>query len=255
MVSAQSVLEDFATAIAGALAGILVFRSKVRLGTWLALFVSGFGIWNFWVWPILLGQMTLQLHSGEPPWMFLLSLVKVVLPVMLTFSVIMLFQKKPDAAWGESYAGNRSKPLCGWLSILCPVVGIPFAYMTMHAEGAHSGQSHGLLAGSIVFSYVALVFGFAFVTVAYIRWEKFSMLPLIGFFLNAAPLLWFWYSFESGTISAPISCVLICATCTVLSLATRERGRIWALLAAVPSGFMLAFMILPVVRGVAMQHL
>lgn len=243
--SAQSVLEDVAIAVAGALAGVLLFRSKVRLGTWLALFVSGFGIWKFWVWPILLGQMSLQLHPGEPPWMFLLNLAKIALPVMLTFSVIMLFQRKPDAAWGESSAANRSRPLCGWLSILCPVVGIPFAYGIMQVESLHIGEGRSLLASSIVFSYVALVFGFAFVTVAYVRWEKFSILPLIGFFLNAAPLLWFWYSFEGGTISAPILCVLFCATCTVLSLAAREKGRTWALLAAVPSVFMLAFIILP----------
>jgi hypothetical protein len=247
----HSELENFALGVTAALVGAMLFRSKDRIWSWFALLISSLGMWNFWVWPILIGRrMPMNLYSGGPPWLVLMNFEReIVLPAMLIFSLISLFQHEPKAASGTASAPKRQKrhaPLFGTLSIIFPALGLPYAYMIMRAGQPDEGRWAPLIT-FVFFCYLALVLGLISVIAAYLRWEKYGFLPLIGCLVNAAPLLWLGQRLIMHDAGGIILGISFCAICTVLSLATKDKGRAWALLAAIPSAFMLISMVGPAV--------
>lgn len=242
---------NFTLAAAASLAGAMLFRSEGRIWSWFALLISSFGIWKTWVWPILIGsRLPIYFYSGGPPWLVLMSFVtEIMLPAMLIVSVISLFRHEPEAASTKASAAKRQKrhaPLFGTLSIIFPALGIPYAYMIMRAGQTDEGHWAPLIT-FVFFTYLALVLGLVSVIAAYLRWEKHGVLPLIGCLLNAAPLLWLGRRLLMHDAGGIILGIMFCAICTVLSLATKEKGRAWALLAAIPSAFMLISMVGPAV--------
>ncbi len=192
----------------------------------------------------------MNFYLNGPLWLVLMNLVReIMLPAMLILSAISLFRREPRAALGTESAAKRQKrhaPLFGALSIIFPALGIPYAYMIMRAGQPDEGRWAPLIT-FVFFCYLALVLGLISVIAAYLRWEKYGVLPLIGFLLNAMPLLWLGRRLIMHDAGGIILGIMFCAICTVLSLATKEKGRAWALLAAIPSAFMLISMVGPAV--------
>ena len=84
----------------------------------------------------------------------------------------------------------KKPPIFGVLSIVCPLIGIPFAFSMAHNQGG-AGEGWGAISALLFFSIGSIFFGFISAIVSLCRSEKYPFLALIGFVVNIAPILWF----------------------------------------------------------------
>jgi hypothetical protein len=251
----SSMLEDFGMAVAGVVVGILLLRRKDRHWLWLALLVAVLGLFRFFYVRMLLRGLAprMDIFFHGPLWVMLMDLAtRVMLPVMFVLTLVLLFQREPETV-PVATVSERRRPLFGTLSLVLPLLGYPLAYMM--AEGAsHGGEGGGALAAAILVAGLSFIGGSVSVMVAFIRWEKREFLPLLGFIVSTVPFFWLRsFQLSLGTIGPLIFGILFCAGFAIASMVTKERGRNWALLAAIPSGFVLASIVQPIIQALLMQ--
>jgi len=85
----------------------------------------------------------------------------------------------------------RSSPVFGMLSVVFPLLGVPFAYVYAHGPSSQAGW--GMEGAVIVFGIysVSFLLGIISAIVGMVRLERFLVLPVIGFFLNGYPIFYF----------------------------------------------------------------
>ena len=101
------------------------------------------------------------------------------------------------------------------------------------------GEGWGKFAALVFFSNISLLLGFISVIIALIRWEKCGYLPLLGFLANIVPVVWFFHRVSYGNMSGLVLGTVFCLVFGVISQVRKERGRKWALLAAIPPAVLL----------------
>ena len=87
---------------------------------------------------------------------------------------------------------SRKSPVFGILSLIFPLVGVPFAYIFAHGSSSEAGW--GMEGAVIIFGIysVSFLLGIISAIVGMVRLERFIILPVIGFVLNALPVLYFF---------------------------------------------------------------
>jgi hypothetical protein len=269
--AASSIVINFVLTVAAAVAGLALLkdRARARPWLWLAVFVAGLGLFRTNLWELFLvghiGPLGLQpFNFSGSLWRMLMGFAgHFMLPVMFFLSVVLLFQKTPVSLPPVSTPAAAATPvvlppgftavpvprrssLFGVLSLVFFGVGIPIvcvmATLTLTEGPGDTGAILQLV------SLLAFLCGFICVMVAFIRWEKRLVFPLLGYTASVTPLMVLAFRFSGGVSAMLIFGVLFCAACVIASMKTRERGRNWSLLAAIPAGFAVLALVQPVLN-------
>jgi len=263
--AASSIAINFVLTVAAAVAGLALLkdRARARPWLWLAVFVAGLGLFRTNLWELFLvghiGPLGLQpFNFSGSLWRMLMGFAgHFMLPVMFFLSVVLLFQKTPVSLPAVSMPGTmpadtaapvvRRSSLFGVLSLVFFGVGIPIVCV-MATLTLTEGDDRDTGAILQLVSLLAFLCGFICVMVAFIRWEKRLVLPLLGYTAGVTPLMVLAFRFSGGVSATLIFGVLFCAACVIASMKTGERGRNWSLLAAIPSGFAVLALVQPVLN-------
>ncbi|HTR40172.1 MAG TPA: hypothetical protein VMH87_00970 [Pseudomonadales bacterium] len=238
--------------LVSAVAGILLRRCTGRLSLWLAVFVAVLGLCKFYAWRILYWNRFLprtRMDFSGPFYQVLTDFAShILLLVMLVFSVVLLFRTEnitASAPGAESTPVIRRSSVFGQWSVVIPIVGIPLVWIAALSTSG-GGDNYGLLAAVAFIGWLALLGGFICVVVAFTRWEKRLILPLLGYVLNNAPFLYLAFYLSVAKLVMLLIGTLFCAACVIASAKTKEYGRNWSLLAAIPAGFAVLTLVQPV---------
>jgi hypothetical protein len=261
--SPGAVAINFIVAAAAAVAGLLLLKRREHRWLWLAVFVAALGLLRTNLWELFLvghiGPLGLTpFRYGGPLSSILMSFAShFMLPVMFFLSVVLLFRSEDAAVSTPAPADAGVLPpvvrrlsLFGVLSLVFFGVGIPIVCVTarLRLDGGDEGEAAAALQ---LVSLLLFLCGFICVMVAFIRWEKRLVLPLLGYLAGVAPLIVLAFHLPGGRSATLIFGVLFCAACVIASVKAGERGRNWSLLAAIPSGFAVLALIGPVLNILA----